>query len=221
MSYERGCCRCFTRWDGIRHRRSSSIRRVLSTLRARLQHGRKFQFGCGVLLMFKDSDLPLFRIGEADLSCSLPDDALLLLTDLATSAGGDPIVDGGVTMHSSDPGEEKYASKFVGLGAGDQMGSPSVLTPSVLTEGGRCGLAESARRITSVREAPLSSAVLKGSDGGDQLTERGCAGGGALREGTHDGRPGEGPDFFALQFQELVVLERALGLRVDKRAFDS
>ena len=139
-------------------------------------------FGCGVLLMFNNSNLPLFRIGEADLSCSLPDDALPLQTALALTAGGDPIVDGGATIHSSNPREEMHASKLVDFGAGDQMGGPSVPT-----EGGRWGLAVSARTTVSVREAPLSSAVLKGPDRGDprarQLSE-GCAGGGALHKLT-------------------------------------
>ena len=69
--------------------------------------------------MFEPDVFPFFRIGDADLSCSPPDGALLLPRGLG-AASGDVISVGGVTMHSSDEEGSKLSLNTVGLGEGFQ-----------------------------------------------------------------------------------------------------
>lgn len=75
-----------------------------------------------------------FSSGEADLSCSSPEEALLLLAPCdPTYSGGVEQEDGGVNMHSSNPGEEIVvsSSKWTGLGEGHQPDTGLSLSSSV------------------------------------------------------------------------------------------
>ena len=77
--------------------------------------------GWGVLLIstFSDSVLPFFRSGDAELSSQLGG-ARLLLPGQEGIVGGEPAVDGGVTMQSSGDERMLPASNVVGLGDGHQ-----------------------------------------------------------------------------------------------------
>ena len=81
-------------------------------------------------MVFDVSDLPFFRMGDAELACS---SGALLLPGPVEFSGSMTMFseDGGVIMRSSEPEveAEESRSKRVGLGAGHQPGGVPA-TPS-------------------------------------------------------------------------------------------
>ena len=82
------------------------------------------RLGCGVLfILTTGSAFPLFRTGDAEISCSSGALLLPVQGDLVRS-GRALSVEGGVTIRSSEPGDDITVSwlKNVGFGAGHQPG---------------------------------------------------------------------------------------------------